>query len=73
MKASWPDIIVTDCKKKTCLLIDITVPSDRNLSIKEYKKVSKYKDLEIEIQKMWNLKAINTSCSWGIRYDKEEN
>ena len=36
----------------------MTVPSDRNLSLKEYEKISKYKDLEIEIQKMWHLKAI---------------
>ena len=36
----------------------MTVPYDRNLSLKEYEKISKYKDLEIEIQKMWHLKAI---------------
>ena len=36
----------------------MTVPSDRNLSLKEYEKISKYKDLEIEIQKMWHLKAM---------------
>ena len=35
----------------------MTVPSDKNVPLKEYKKVSKYKDLEIEIQKMWHLKA----------------
>ena len=58
IKANRPDIIVKDCKKKTCLLIDMTVPSDRNLSLEEYEKMSKYKELEIEIQKMWNLKAI---------------
>ena len=40
-----------------CLLIDMTMPSDRNLSLVEYEKVSKYKDLDIEIQKMWHLKA----------------
>ena len=57
IKANRPDIIVKDHKEKTCLLIDMTVPSDRNLSLKEYEKVSKYKDLEIEIQKMWNLKV----------------
>ena len=57
IKANRPDIIVKDHKEKTCLLIDMTVPSNRNLSLKEYEKVSKYKDLEIEIQKMWNLKV----------------
>ena len=46
-----------DNKEKTCLLIDMTVPSDRNVSLKEYEKDSKYKDLENEIQKMWHLKT----------------
>ena len=58
IRANRPDIMVKDYKKKTCLLIDMTVPSERNLSIKQYEKISKYKDLEIEIQKMWHLKAI---------------
>ena len=57
VKANRPDIIVKDHKKKTCLLIDMTVPSDRNTSLKEYEKISKCKDLEIEIQKMWHLNA----------------
>ena len=35
----------------------MTVPSDRNVSLKKYGKFSKYKDLEIEIQKMWHLKT----------------
>ena len=39
--ASRPDITLKDCKKKTCLLIDMTVPSDRNLSLEEYEKISK--------------------------------
>ena len=35
----------------------MNVPSDRNTSLKEFEKISKYKDLEIEIQKMWHLKT----------------
>ena len=52
VKANRPDITVKDHEERTCLSIDMTVPSDRNVSLKEYEKVSKYKDLEIEIQKM---------------------
>uniref|UniRef100_A0A0L8I5T8 Uncharacterized protein n=1 Tax=Octopus bimaculoides TaxID=37653 RepID=A0A0L8I5T8_OCTBM len=33
----------------------MTVPIDINVSVKTYQKLSKYKDLEIEISKMWNL------------------
>uniref|UniRef100_A0A0L8GZ77 Uncharacterized protein n=1 Tax=Octopus bimaculoides TaxID=37653 RepID=A0A0L8GZ77_OCTBM len=35
----------------------MTVPIDINVSVKTYQKLSKYKDLEIEISKMWNLKT----------------
>ena len=52
VEANQPDITVKDPKEKTCLLIDMTVPSDRKVLLKEYEKVSKCKDLKIEIQKM---------------------
>ena len=35
----------------------MTVPADRNIAQKEFEKLSKYKDLEIEIQKMWHLET----------------
>jgi hypothetical protein len=39
------------------MLIDVAIPGDRNVINKESEKVSKYKDLVIEIQRMWNVKA----------------
>ena len=57
IKANRPDIVVKDLKKKKCTLIDMTVPADRNIAQKEFEKLSKYKDLEIEIQKMWHLET----------------
>ena len=39
-----------DSVNSTCKLIDMTVPSDRNIALKEIEKKSKYKDLELEIQ-----------------------
>ena len=33
------------------------VPSDSNISAKEFEKFSKYKNLEIEITKMWKMKS----------------
>ena len=57
IKANRPDIIVKDKRNRTCLLIDMTVPSDRNISIKAVEKLSKYKDLEMEIAKMWEMKT----------------
>jgi hypothetical protein len=39
------------------MLIDIAIPGDRNVIKKETEKILKYKDLIIEIQRMWNVKA----------------
>ena len=57
IKANRPDIIIKDGQNKECILIDMTVPSERNTSIKEVEKLSKYKDLEMEITKMWGMKT----------------
>ena len=58
IKANRPDIIVKGKSKKQCILIDIAVPSERNIAAKEVEKLSKYKDREIEIDKVWNSKTI---------------
>jgi len=58
IKANKPDIIIKDKQEKTCMLIDMAIPSDWNTSVKVAEKLSKYKDLEIEITKMWGLKTI---------------
>ena len=58
IKANRPYIIVKGKSKKLCILIDMAVPSKRNVAAKEAEKLSKYKDLEIEIGKMWNAKTI---------------
>ena len=39
------------------MLIDVAIPGDRNVIKKEAKKILKYKDLTIEIQRMWNVKT----------------
>ena len=36
----------------------MTVPPDRNIALKETEKKSKYKDLELEIQRMWHMKTV---------------
>ena len=38
-------------------MIDVTVPTDKNISLKEFQKLSKYKYFEIEVTKMWKLKT----------------
>jgi hypothetical protein len=50
-------IIIINKKEKTCTLIDVTIPTDRNVVQKEAEKKLKYKRLCIEIQRMWNMKC----------------
>ena len=39
------------------MVIDVTIPGDRNVIKKEAEKISKYKHLIIEIQCMWKVQA----------------
>jgi len=39
------------------MLIDGAISGDRNVIKKEAEKILKYKDLTIEIQRMWNVKT----------------
>lgn len=53
--ANRPDIIIRE--QKITYLIDVSVPSDYNIITKEAEKLLKYKDLAIEIQRMWKTKV----------------
>ena len=39
------------------MLIDVAISGDRNVFKKEAEKILKYKELTIEIQRMWNVKT----------------
>ena len=39
------------------MLIDVAISGDRNVIKKEAEKILKYKDLRLEIQRMWNVKT----------------
>jgi hypothetical protein len=52
-----PDIITRENEKGTRMLIDVAISGDRKEKKKEAEKILKYKDLTIEIQCMWNVKA----------------
>jgi hypothetical protein len=52
-----PDIIIKNKKDKIYLLIDIAIQSDRNVIQRESDKKLKYKNLSIEIQRIWNMKC----------------
>ena len=60
VKHNRPDIIIHNTNTRECLLIDIAVPNCTNITKKEAEKITKYRDLEIELQKCWDLKKIRT-------------
>ena len=57
VQANRPDVVMKHRQNKMCQLICISVPSDSNISSKNFEKLSKYKDMEIEIAKMWKMKT----------------
>ena len=74
IKANRPDIVVKDKKERICLLIDVSIPTGRNTSLKTMEKLTRYKDLEIEIEKMWGNENNNClSGQWGFRARQEGN
>jgi len=55
--ASHPDLILVLKQSHNALLVDFACPADYNIKRKEIEKVTKYKDLVLEIQRLWNVKA----------------
>ena len=58
IKVNKPDMTVKNTREKTCKLIDVKIPADKNVSIAEFEKLSKYKGLEIEVEKLWHMKTV---------------
>ena len=54
--ANKPDITINDHKNNFCLLVELMFSMDKNLLSGEFGKISKYKDMEIEIKQIWYLK-----------------
>ena len=41
--------------EKKCHLVDITVPGDKRIELKEQEKIDNYTELRLEVKKIWNL------------------
>ena len=50
------DIVIQE-KSDRCQIIDVAIPSDYNIQKKATEKMSKYVDLQIECQRLWNKKV----------------
>ena len=44
----------------------MTIPLNTNTSVKTTEKLSKYKDLEIEVERMWGLKTTTVQVVMGV-------
>ena len=58
--ANRPDVVIHNRKEKSAMIIDFSVPNDINIVAKTAEKLIKYRDLEVEIKKGWNLKTVKT-------------
>ena len=57
IQTNKPDITIKDHKEKTCKLIDFTFSMNINISDKEFEKLWKYKDLQSEVERTWQLRT----------------
>ena len=57
IEARRPDIVVVNKKEQTCQIIDIAVPQDHRVDIKEDEKCEKYRDLCRELGRLWKVKC----------------
>ena len=62
--ANRQDIIVKDSVNSTCKLIDMTIPWDGNIAVKENEKKSNYKDLELETENMADENRSDPCSCW---------
>ena len=45
-------------RKKKCLIVDVAIPDDKNVGVKE-EKVQKYDELKWEIKELWSTKRVD--------------
>ena len=60
VKSNRPDITIHYILNRTCSFIDIALLVCMNVVRKEVEKIVKYRDLEIETKKYWNLSNVRT-------------
>ena len=53
-----PDIVIVYKNERRCHIVDVAVPGDKRVELKEQEKIEKYGDLRREIKKIWKLKYV---------------
>ena len=59
ISARRPDLIIINKKKKKkiCKIVDLALPADHRIKLKECEKRDKYLDFARELKKLWNMKV----------------
>ena len=70
---SQPNIVIKEKGTDKCLVIGVTILSAYNIQMKATEKMSKYVDLKIECQRMWNKKFEVTPVIIGTTGMVEKN
>ena len=55
ISANRPDIVIKNNRDKKCIVINVAIPSDKNTSTKVSKKISKYKEIKLELNHLGKL------------------
>ena len=58
IKHRRPNIVVLCKTERKFHLVDITIPVDKRIELKEQKKVANYSELRREVKKIWNLSQV---------------
>ena len=53
------DIVVVEKEENKRLIVDIAIPDDKNVGVKEEEKIHKYYELKWEIKELWSMKRVD--------------
>ena len=50
-----PDIILINKETNDCFIIDVAIPGDHRVALKEVEKITNYSELRVELERMWGM------------------
>ena len=50
-----PDLVLLKKESRDCFIVDVAIPGDHRIDIKEVEKIDNYSELRLEISRMWNV------------------
>lgn len=58
ISARRPDLLIVHKEKREATIIDVAIPGDSRIASKEAEKKTKYRDLAVELQRLWELRNV---------------